>query len=63
MHKLLYHVYYIHLKKKNIVIELIFPYSIAEGGGNCVPMYSNSSEIGKPNFIVVHKTKGMTWYD
>jgi hypothetical protein len=41
MHKLLYHVYYIHLKK-NIVIELIFPYSIAEGGGNCVPMYSNN---------------------
>ena len=30
-----------------MVIELIFPYSIAEGGGNCVPMYSNKcSEIG-----------------
>jgi hypothetical protein len=36
--------------KKNTVIELIFPYSIAErgGGGNCVPMYKNKcSEIGK----------------
>ncbi len=32
----------------NIVIELIFPYSIAEGGGICVPMYSNKcSEIEK----------------
>ncbi len=48
---LLYHVYYIHLKK-NIVIELIFPYSLAEGGGNYVPMYSNKcSEIGKPSLL------------
>jgi hypothetical protein len=30
------------------VIERTFPYSIAEGGGNCVPMYLNKcSEIGK----------------
>jgi hypothetical protein len=27
--------------EKNNVIELIFPYSKLEGGGNCVPMYSN----------------------
>ena len=33
---------------KNSAIELTFPYSIAEGGGNCVPMHSNKcSEIGK----------------
>jgi hypothetical protein len=38
--ELLYHILYIHLKKNN-VIELIFPYSKLEDGGNCVPMYSN----------------------
>jgi hypothetical protein len=37
-------------EKKTTVIELINPYSIAEGGGNCVPIYSNKcSEIGNNN--------------
>ena len=44
MHKLLYHVYYIHLKKNN-VIKLIFPYSIAEGGGElCIRINVQKSE-------------------
>ncbi len=39
---------YCTLHQGHTVIELIFPYSIAEGGGNCVPMYSNKcSEIRK----------------
>ncbi len=40
MPKMLYHIYYAYLEKNN-VIEPIFPYSKLEGGGNCVPMYSN----------------------
>jgi hypothetical protein len=44
----------------NPVFELIFPYSIAEGGKNCVPMYSNKcSEIEKKN----HLTRKILTYE
>jgi hypothetical protein len=43
----------IFFMNNNTVIELIFPYSLAEGGGNCVPMYSNKcSEIGTSPAVV-----------
>ena len=37
--------------KKTLLLNSPFPYSIAEDGGNCVPMYSNKcSENGKKLF-------------